>query len=277
MSAALRLVFFIFLFGAFSLNVFAQGFDEILDWGELVEVTDPQIEEIPQTPSVIVLDEQEEGEVVYINADGRPGPDARNAILYGSTPASASSGSSGGHITVLVKRLPERVIISANGGDGGDGGKGAAGKPGRSGKNGRNAGFFRSAKSGSDGGNGGNGGDGSHGGHGGSGGFVRIIYIPDPEAGYDSYWENHFEVTVEGGRGGEAGIGGDAGRGGKGGRGGKKFWSRKRKADGRDGLPGRIGRPGVQGMDGEPGHIKFIEADTVQDWLIDEYLGSTLN
>lgn len=207
-------------------------------------------------------------ELVFIDANGRDGKSSRDAFFFGSTPDSGTSGSSGGHVTLIVRDLPQRVIIEARGGRGGDGGDGARGKYGQRGEDGRNAGLFKKAKAGEPGQDGGNGGDGSHGGHGGKGGHIRIIYLMSEN--YDARWRERFEVDVAGGLGGAAGDGGLGGEGGEGGRGGRKFWSSKREDDGQRGLDGQRGRRGVDGSAGEEGRVEFIEVEDLRDFLAED-------
>lgn len=265
MSRFLRLFIFI-LSVHFSLQ--AQDFD----LEDLFEV--PSVEEVQKkdsNPNVIVIDEKNQNEMIYINMDGSQGRDARPGIISGSTPENATAGSSGGSLTLIVKRLPKKVIISAQGGDGGNGANGVDGRKGYPGREGRKGRLFRSAKPGQDGGNGSDGGDGSHGGSGGFGGKVRIVYVPNKDEGYDWKWQNVFEVDVSGGRGGHEGRPGLGGPGGPGGRGGKKLWSSKRKENGRDGVAGKSGRPGVAGLNGQEGQVEYIEAESLDSWIIEDY------
>ncbi|PIR22203.1 MAG: hypothetical protein COV44_09305 [Deltaproteobacteria bacterium CG11_big_fil_rev_8_21_14_0_20_45_16] len=235
-------------------------------WGDLQPVQDRLVEASP----VLVLDGPEEDEIVFIQADGKDGKDAAPAILAGSVAESGTSASSGGHITILLRRLPKKIFISARGGHGGHGARAANGRRGRNGQGGSNASFFKKAKPGEDGEDGGEAGDGSHGGHGGNGGSVRIIYIPENPENYDADWTRRIDADVSAGRGGEEGAGGRGGRAGLGGQGGKKFWSSKRVENGSDGQDGKDGEPGRPGMDGTDGKIEFIEADNINEWLLTE-------
>lgn len=218
--------------------------------------------------SLIVLDSGKNG-IVYINADGDRGADARPSILPGASPESGTSGSSGGSVTVLIRKMPAQLIISARGGDGGNGADGARGRRGRNGDDGRNAGLFREPKSGGDGEDGGLGGDGSHGGHGGHGGHVRIIYAPQAERP-EPNWRSRISVDVSGGQAGMGGQGGDGGLGGRGGQGGKKFWSSKRLSSGRDGQDGRPGREGLPGLPGQFGDAEYFEVQELPLWIMND-------
>jgi|GEM_PF-4583376 len=223
-------------------------------------------------PSVIVLDQADESEIISINADGEGGAVAMPAIFWGSTPEAGTSGSSGGQITLIVRRLPKEIRISARGGDGGAGGAGAPGQPGHSGLNGRNGILFHPARNGQDGQDGQDGGDGSPGGNGGNGGSVRIFYVPDSPENYDPNWKDHFKVDVSGGRGGRGGPGGDGGRGGRGGKGGRRFLSSKHRPNGKDGQKALPGISGLDGMNGEMGNLEMYEKPTMQDCIVDDYL-----
>lgn len=271
-SIVTRIYLATFLIGGFSFveKVFSQD----LNWGDFFEL--PSVSEekpIAEAPreSVIVLDAADEDEIIYIGADGRTGEDSPPAIFPGSAARSGSSGSSGGQITLIVKKLPRRAFISSKGGYGGNGGRGANGLRGRDGVDGRNAGLFRSSKPGSDATDGGRGGNGSHGGNGGSGGYVRILFVPDDPAEFETNWKSRFEVDVSGGVGGEPGQPGSGGRGGHGGKGGKKFWSSKRESSGRDGMDGEGGKFGRPGENGEEGRVEFFEIENMDDWIVEEY------
>jgi len=251
-------------------SLFGQNFSRD-DYFELPSVDSENTDSTPPQESVIVLDETDQNEVIYIGADGRDGKDSPPAIFPGSVARSGSSGSSGGQITLIVKNLPRRAYISARGGRGGRGGRGASGTRGRDGSDGRNASLFRSALPGGDATDGGRGGNGSHGGNGGSGGYVRILFVPTDPQEFERNWKSHFVVDVSGGEGGEPGAAGKGGRGGHGGRGGKKFWSSKREADGRDGANGEDGRPGRPGQSGELGVVEYFEIDNLNEWIASEY------
>ena len=101
-------------------------------------------------PQVIILDEPDR-ESVWIDASGEVGQNAKSAIAFGGTPQSGTSGASGGHVTLVVRQLPDKVVIDAHGGRGGNGANGARGKYGLPGADGKNAGLFSSATEGQDG------------------------------------------------------------------------------------------------------------------------------
>lgn len=212
------------------------------------------------------------GDHLSIDASGADGENATKNRWMGGTSSAGASGVSGGSITLVIRSLPERMNIRADGGAGGHGHDGNPGRKGTQGQDGRKGRFFRSPHDGEDGGDGQDGGHGSPGGHGGSGGNVRLIYIPQSDDDYDPRWKERFEISVEAGLGGRGGYGAKGGLGGEGGHGGKKFWGKGYKANGRRGRDGKAGRNAKDGMDGDAGNIWFQEVDHYDSWILEEFL-----
>jgi hypothetical protein len=207
--------------------------------------------------------------VFLLNADGKDGEDAPFARSLGSTPPDGTSGSRGGHFTIVLRDLPSKAVISARGGKGGRGGDGVNGARGIDGFDGRSANAFRKSTPGVDGQDGGRGGNGSDGGAGGAGGFVRIVYIHENLR--DSNWRGIFEIMAQGGDGGAAGRGAAGGRAGAGGKGGATMIKGKKRADGRDGRAGEKGQDGRGGFRGDDGIVEFVEAVSYQAWIVDDF------
>ncbi len=225
------------------------------------------------TPASVVTEVNENE--FHLNADGQSGQSSVDALVPGLTPADASSGASGGFLTIVLRELPVKAVISAQGGRGGDGGRGANGFKGKDGQDGRNANAFRKATRGENAGDGGAAGHGSNGGDGGTGGTVRLVYLIDETSQFDPNWRSRFQIYIHGGDGGRAGEGGAGGRAGKGGKGGIKLWMSKRLANGIDGKKGADGLAGKEGRAGEDGKVEFIEARTYSDWIVDEFVNQT--
>ncbi len=223
--------------------------------------------------SWMIIDENSPPEI-FINLDGENGEDAATPFFSGIHPESGSSGSSGGGLSLLIKKLPQKIVISARGGRGRRGAQGRRGERGRNGADGRDARFFQSAQAGEDGHDGGRGGDGSHGGHGGAGGYIRIFYAPQNSEDYVESWQQVFDVDVSGGESGQGGEAGLGGFGGYGGRGGKKLFSAERLESGRSGSQCLPGRRGLDGEFGASGRVEFIELEDVSSWIFNEWLES---
>jgi len=210
-------------------------------------------------------DLSQDGETVWISSDGSSGRDG----------VEASAGGNGGRMTLLFRSVPERVLLSSNGGRGGSGANGHVGARGADGSDGRNAGLFKRATPGTDGQNGSNGGSGSHAAAGGKSGEIRVIRLMESEKS-DTHWMDRISISAEGGEGGIGGRGAPGGRGGLGGSGGKKFLSSKRESDGRSGWNGSAGLDGQNGDQGDRGFVEFIEAASLSDWITQEFKEQTL-
>lgn len=206
---------------------------------------------------------EENGEI-WIGSDG----------ANGKSGVAASSGASGGKMTLFFRSVPEKVFLSARGGNGGNGADGLTGPRGADGKNGKDGGLFHKATPGVDGQDGLNGGHGSDGASGGSGGSIRVIRLLDSGED-DPHWVDRFSYAIAGGQAGRGGKAAAGGRGGLGGQGGKKFLSSKREADGRPGRDGIAGEDGRDGEDGERGRIEFFEVYSLTDWIIEEFRTET--
>lgn len=243
-----------------------QDFDQCR--GELAQTTLSSME-IMVTEQFAPNLQRSSDEAFWMNADGKKGEDSPPARGFGARSPDAQPGTNGGRLTVVVRELPRRAIISAVGGDGGKGTNGIVGAPGIDGFDGRSGSLFQKARPGTDGSDGQSGGDGANGGDGGRGGHIRIVYIPTGE--FEPNWRGVFSVEVGGGRPGEGGRGGDGGRGGRAGRGGATVVKGKSKADGHSGNPGSRGHDGKAGRQGEDGQIEFLEAKSFTDWIVDDF------
>jgi hypothetical protein len=227
---------------------------------------------ISVTSAVKVLDPDPNTDVsVSLSADGQDGKDAVDTHLEATSPPAGAPGAAGGAMTLLVQKIPEKILLSARGGRGGNGARGAMGKRGRDGKAGSPDYVNDAGTPGEDGEMGGTGGSGSEGGAGANGGRIRVVYIRDPLQVWDSDWTSHFDYDVSGGKGGVGGTGGPGGRGGFGGIGGKKADGRHRYPNGRDGANGFQGKQGRDGELGREGQIEFIETESYQNWVVEEF------
>lgn len=215
------------------------------------------------------IQREDEGDTIFLNADGQDGENAASVRSLGSRGLNGSAGAPGGKVTLVLRELPHKVMISAHGGHGGNGVAGVMGVKGADGFDGRKASLFRSATRGTDGGDGGPGGDGSSGGDGGHGGEVRIVYIHGEN--FEPNWRGIFNLDLDGGRGGRGAFGGEGGRAGKGGVGGSTVIKGKKKADGKNGSPGGHGQQGADGVAGDRGQVEFLEVESFASWIVDDF------
>lgn len=213
----------------------------------------------------------QEDAVLWIQADGKNGKSSSRSRQYGETPPDASSGSSGGEITVFLHEIPHRLFMSARGGNGGHGADGALGKRGRDGAAGRDAQPFRPARPGADGESGGAGGNGSSGGAGGSGGKIKLVLLAPPHEGDLSEFTDHWAIDVRSGAGGMPGQGGSGGRGGAGGKGGKAAPPKRPEPDGKPGQVGLNGSAGAAGASGQSGSFEIMTVTSMEKFILDEF------
>ncbi|MDB5038904.1 MAG: hypothetical protein JWQ35_2432, partial [Bacteriovoracaceae bacterium] len=231
---------------------------------------------LSSTQNKVLLQNQDDGSI-YMNAEGSDGQNAISMMGFGGTPSDGSSGANGGHLTVLFEEIPDRVFISAIGGKGGDGANGQNGTKGADGADGRNGNWFHSATPGANGSDGGRGGNGSNGGSGGAGGNIRVIYVHSSNSSYSPNWRGSFQVNVEGGQAGRGALGGKGGRGGAGGIGGQSIWRGEIIPNGSNGKPGASGSAGRDGLVGAYGQVDYQEADSLSNWIVDEFKTQTEN
>jgi hypothetical protein len=213
---------------------------------------------------------QEEA-IFWIQANGKNGKSSSRSRQYGETPPDASSGTSGGEITIFLHEIPHKLFMSARGGNGGHGAKGALGKRGRDGAAGRDAQPFRPARPGADGENGGAGGSGSNGGAGGNGGKIKLVLLASPQDRDPAEIIENWIIDVRSGIGGMPGEGGIGGRGGAGGKGGKAAPPKRPEPDGKPGQMGLSGSAGVVGESGQSGTFDVMTVTSMEKFILDEF------